>query len=174
MNRRDLYRYGTVAMAACVALVPAVPGLAYLLDPLRKRSKAGEHRRVAKLSELAVGEPKTFAIVDDRHDAWVKYPREPIGSVWLVRQPEGTKPEVLAFATECPHLGCAVSLSPNGKNFDCPCHNSKFELTGKPLNRVPPRHMDGLDVELSNDADPEIRVRFQRFRAQEKEKIPLV
>ena len=173
MNRRDLYRYGSLALGALAALVPAVPGMAYLLDPLAKRSKQGNFQRVGKLSELKVGEPLSVAINEERQDAWVKYPREPIGSVWLIRQPEGAKTKVVAFTTECPHLGCAVNLSPNGKSFDCPCHTSKFDFTGKPLNSVPPRPMDKLEVELSNDPDPVIRVRFQRFRAQEKEQIPL-
>jgi menaquinol-cytochrome c reductase iron-sulfur subunit len=173
MNRRDLYRYGSFALGALAALVPAVPGMAYLLDPLSKRTKQGDFQRVGKLSELKVGEPLSVTISEERQDAWVRYPREPIGSVWLIRQPEGAKAKVVAFTTECPHLGCAVNLSPNGKEFDCPCHTSKFDFTGKPLNRVPPRPMDKLEVELSNDPDPEIRVKFQRFRAQEKEQIPL-
>jgi menaquinol-cytochrome c reductase iron-sulfur subunit len=174
MNRRDLYRYGSVTLAAIAALVPGVPGLAYFLDPLTKKSKHAKFVRLAKLSELKVGEPVSVAVIEERQDAWVKYPREPIGSVWLIRQPKGTKPEVVAFATECPHLGCAVNLSPNGKNFDCPCHTSKFDFAGKALNSVPPRPMDKLDVELSTDPDPEVRVKFRRFRAQEKEQIPLV
>ena len=33
--------------------------------------------------------------------------------------------------------------------------------------------MDTLDVELRGTDDPEILVRFQRFRSQEKEKTPL-
>jgi menaquinol-cytochrome c reductase iron-sulfur subunit len=142
---------------------------------LRRKSKEGEYQKIAKLSQLAVGEPRSFAVIEERQDAWVKYPREPVGSVWLVRQPSGSKPEVIAFTAECPHLGCAVNLSEEGssKSFLCPCHTSRFDLSGKPENTVPPRPMDALDLELSNDADPEIRVRFQRFRTQEKEKTPL-
>jgi menaquinol-cytochrome c reductase iron-sulfur subunit len=34
--------------------------------------------------------------------------------------------------------------------------------------------MDRLQVELSKDADPVVRVKFERFRAQSEEKIPLV
>jgi Rieske Fe-S protein len=173
MNRRDFYRFGTVALGNVVALVLAVPGVAYLLDPLRKGSKQGELQRLAKLSELTVGEPRSFAVIDERQDAWVKYPREPVGSVWLVRQPSGSKPEVVAFTAECPHLGCAVNLAGDGKSFLCPCHTSSFGFDGKPLNPVPPRAMDTLDIELSTDSDPEIRVKFQRFRTQEKEKTPL-
>jgi menaquinol-cytochrome c reductase iron-sulfur subunit len=173
MNRRDFYRYGTVALGALGALVLAVPGVAYVIDPIRRRSKQGGFEKLTNLSALAVGEPRSFELIGEKQDAWVKYPREPVGSVWLVRQPEGAKPAVIAFTAECPHLGCAVNLSADRKSFLCPCHTSRFDFTGRPENRVPPRGMDTLEVELSGDADPEVRVRFRRFRTQEKEKISL-
>lgn len=175
MNRRDFYRYGTIALGNAVALALAIPGVAYLLDPLRRGVKQGDYQRLTKLSDLTIGEPRSFAVISGRQDAWVKYPPEPVGSVWLVRQPEGAKPPVIAFTAECPHLGCAVNLRENGKQkeFLCPCHTSAFDLTGKPLNTVPPRGMDRLEIELSKDDDPAVLVRFQRFRTQEKEQIPL-
>ena len=174
MTRRDFYRFGTIAVGNLVALALAVPGVAYVLDPLRKMSKPGESQRLARLSDLTVGQPRSFAVIDERQDAWVKYPKEPVGSIWLVRQPSGSKPEVIAFTAECPHLGCAVNLTADGKEFLCPCHTSAFNLEGRPLNAIPPRGMDSLDVDLTPGDDPEVRVRFQRFRTQEKEKIPLV
>ncbi len=33
--------------------------------------------------------------------------------------------------------------------------------------------MDRLEVELSADEDPEVRVKYQRFRTATEEKIPL-
>ncbi len=174
ISRRDFYRFGTVAIGGLVGLALAVPGVAYVLDPLRKSSKSGGFQRLARLSDLTVGVPRSFAVIDERQDAWVKYPREPVGSVWLVRQPEGSKPEVIAFTAECPHLGCAVNLTADGKEFLCPCHTSAFSLKGKPLNAVPPRGMDTLEVELEGHDDPDVRVKFARFRTQEKEKTPLV
>ena len=44
MNRRDFYRIGTIALGNLVALVLAVPGVAYLLDPLRRKREQGEFR----------------------------------------------------------------------------------------------------------------------------------
>jgi Rieske Fe-S protein len=173
MNRRDFYRYGTLALGGLVGLALAVPGVAYVIDPLRRKSGQGGFQKLTSLGALPVGEPRSFAVIGEKHDAWVKYPREPIGSVWLVRQPEGAKPAVLAFTAECPHLGCAVNLAADGKSFLCPCHTSNFDFTGRPLNSVPPRGMDPLEVELSDGPDPEVRVRFQRFRTQEKGRVPL-
>jgi menaquinol-cytochrome c reductase iron-sulfur subunit len=173
ITRRDFYRWGTDILGGLIALGLAVPGIAYLLDPLRGRSKAGEYHSLARLSELTVGVPQAFSILDERQDAWVTYPREPIGSIWLVRQPEGAKEPVIAYTAECPHLGCAINLAAGGQSFFCPCHQSRFDLQGKPINAVPPRGMDRLDVQLSAGPDPEVRVKFQRFRSTCQEKIPL-
>ncbi|MGN6428225.1 MAG: Rieske (2Fe-2S) protein [Leifsonia sp.] len=49
----------------------------------------------------------------------------------VVSQPSaGT---VVAFSAVCTHQGCTVA--PQGKEFDCPCHGSKFDAaTGDVLN----------------------------------------
>ncbi|MDG3006541.1 ubiquinol-cytochrome c reductase iron-sulfur subunit [Paludisphaera mucosa] len=176
MNRRDFHRLGTIVLGGLIKLAVAVPAAAFLLNPLRKPGTAAEadvFEGLVALSQLKVGVPESFGIVRDQVDAWVKYPKEPAGAVWLVRQPEGAEPAVIAYSAECPHLGCAINLADDAKHFICPCHTSAFDLEGKPQNFVPPRPMDRLDVELSKDADPMVRVRFQRFRTLAEEKIPL-
>ena len=124
--------------------------------------------------DLRGGDPRNAVGIEERRDAWVKYPREPVGSVWLIRQADGASPPVIALTSEVPHLGCAVNLNADGKSFLCPCHTSAFDLEGKPKNQVPPRAMDHLQVELTQGDDPEVRVKFQRFRTQSEEQIPLV
>ena len=103
----------------------------------------------------------------------MKYPKEPVGSVWLIRQ-TGDKPEVLAFTAECPHLGCAVGLSADQKSFFCPCHTSSFGFDGSMQNKVPPRGMDLLEVEFTKEADPQVQVKFERFQTQSTERKHLV
>ncbi|MBX6313148.1 MAG: Rieske 2Fe-2S domain-containing protein [Isosphaeraceae bacterium] len=174
MNRRDLYRYATLSLGGLMSLALVVPGVAYLFEPLRRKSKSGEFRELARLSELPVGVPRSFPIVDERQDAWVKYPKEPIGTVWLVRQPEGSQPAVLAFTAECPHLGCAINLAADAKSFFCPCHTSAFDFQGHRLNDIPPRGMDTLEVAPLEGDDPVIRVKFERFQSQSEEKKRLV
>src|SRR4051812_27084123 len=111
MTRRDFYRLGTMLLGGAMTLALAVPGVAYVLDPLRKKRGAARTYPLARLSELEVGLARSFPIIDGRQDAWVKYRKGRIGLVWLVRQPDGAKERVVAFQAECPHLGCAVNLS---------------------------------------------------------------
>lgn len=174
MTRRDFYRFATVGLGALMGLVLSVPGVAYIVSPLRGKKRDESFETLARMSQLTVGVPRSFAVIEDRRDAWVRYPREPVGSVWLIRQAVGTTPPVIALTSECPHLGCAVNLAADGKSFLCPCHTSAFDFDGKPKNDVPPRPMDRLEVEVTAGDDPEVRVKFQRFRTQSKEKIPLV
>lgn len=173
MSRRDLLIRLVSTCKAVLGLALVVPGVAYLLSPLKGRQGGVSFDSCARLSELKVGEPRLFAIVKDLRDAWVKYPREPIGAVWLIRQPAGVDPPVVALTAECPHLGCAVKLAADGKSFLCPCHNSVFDLAGNPENKVSPRPMDPLDVQLTHGPDPDIQVKFERFRPQADRRIPL-
>ncbi len=39
-----------------------------------------------------------------------------------------------ALWRRCPHLGCAVTYNPELQGFVCPCHQSRFDLTGKYLS----------------------------------------
>jgi menaquinol-cytochrome c reductase iron-sulfur subunit len=174
MTRRDLFRWATLALGAVMTAMLAVPGVAFILSPIRRRGRRDTFETLTRLSQLEVGVPRWFVIIEDRRDAWVKYPREPVGAVWLIRQPQEAKTPVLALSSECPHLGCAVNLTADGKSFLCPCHTSAFDLEGMQKNAVPPRPMDRLEVEITTGDDPEVRVKFQRFRTQREEKIPLV
>ena len=172
-NRRDLFRLGAVALGSLFGLALAIPGVKFLLDPLGKKASGGEFRPLTTLGQLQVGEPRAFAIIARRQDGWVKYPEEPVGSVWLVRQPDGSKEPVLALSAECPHLSCPIPLAPDGKTFLCPCHGAHFTLEGTKINEVAMRGMDSLPVELSVGDDPEVLVKFERFQPQAAEKMPL-
>jgi menaquinol-cytochrome c reductase iron-sulfur subunit len=180
-SRRGFLEAATYFLGGLITLLLAVPGIAYLTDPLRRRrggnnganGDAALRALPVTFDELEVGVPRQFPVVDERRDAWVKYPPEPIGAIWLVRQPKGTEPKVLAFSAECPHLGCAVNLSADRHSFVCPCHASAFALDGARSNRIPPRALDRLAVEPIQDEKAPIRVRFERFRTGIEEKIPL-
>jgi Rieske Fe-S protein len=189
-RRRDFLRIGSLLIGSLSALVLAVPGAAFVLSPLIRGKDRGPSKSnpdaptttagdgftpLARFADLVPNVPRSFPVVEARLDAWVKYPAEPIGLVWLVRQPEGAKEPVLALSAECPHLACSISLAPDGAGFFCPCHTSSFALDGARQNAVPPRGMDRLEVAPFDPADPAawVSVRYVRFRTMIEEAIPL-
>ncbi len=171
---------GTIG--AVVGLVPVLSGLVFFLDPLIRGGEgagaSGEGGGSSKDAEgfiklpvtrallPADGTPQQVTIEDDLVDAWNKFPKVPIGSVWLRRSESG---EVVAFNTVCPHLGCAVEFRGAKNDFYCPCHLSAFKLDGTKDNPIPPRDMDGLAVKPNTGE--EIWVQYKNFRGGISEKV---
>jgi menaquinol-cytochrome c reductase iron-sulfur subunit len=187
MTRRKLLEWAARTLGALCGAVVAVPGMLYLLDPLRRRTrKERGFNRVARLAELPPGVPRELPVRDVRRDAWTSYPQETIGRVWLVRrsdEPSASSAVVDCYATACPHLGCAIGFDAAKKRFVCPCHKAGFHLTGRRLSeselgqRNPsPRDMDSLDCRIGSDeatGEKWVEVRFERFRFGPTTKIAI-
>ncbi|MFN0053160.1 MAG: ubiquinol-cytochrome c reductase iron-sulfur subunit [Planctomycetales bacterium] len=165
-----------VLIGGIVGLFPLVTGALVFLDPLRKKQgKAGAEQddegfiRIATLDGLLVGgAPRRFAVIDDRSDAWNLYPKEPIGAVYLLRPELET---VQAFNVTCPHAGCSVDFKADRKVYQCPCHDSSFNIDGSIANEKSPspRGLDELAVKIKNET--EVWVKFQKFKGGTAEKI---
>ncbi|QJA06295.1 ubiquinol-cytochrome c reductase iron-sulfur subunit [Thermosulfurimonas marina] len=65
---------------------------------------------------------------------------------FLVRLPGG---KLLALSRRCPHLGCTVNYFPQKNLFICPCHQSRFALSGAYLSGPAPRGLYPLKWEKS-------------------------
>ena len=170
-RREFLVKAAAVGIGATATAVPLLAGLATWMDPLRRKSNAGGLAFVTTLDALpADGTPRRFPIIADRSDVWNKYPKVPIGAVYL-RRIAGDKVE--AFNVTCPHAGCPIEYKAGANLFLCPCHDSRFHLDGRLASMHSPsqRGMDSLEVELRNGA--EVWVKFQNFEAGKAAKIPL-
>jgi cytochrome b6-f complex iron-sulfur subunit len=77
----------------------------------------------------------------------------PVGGALVYRQQriallrEGE--QVIALSLVCTHLGCTVSVTPEG--MVCPCHGSRFDRGGHVLSGPAERPLDRLTVEYSGD-----------------------
>jgi Rieske Fe-S protein len=57
--------------------------------------------------------------------------RRGVTPVAVYRDPAG---RVCELSAVCPHLGCIVHWNRAERSWDCPCHGSRFDATGRVLN----------------------------------------
>lgn len=88
----------------------------------------------------------------------------PEGRFWLVnigqqsindpRRPQDypAEPGVIALYKVCVHLGCLYGWVPTNDRFECPCHGSKYLLTGERTGGPANRNLDAFIIEVV-DAD---------------------
>ena len=93
--------------------------------------------RVATLSDIAVGEARTFSYPGEHDDCF------------LVRTRER---ELLAYSQKCTHLSCAVRPLVDRGVIHCPCHEGYFDLqTGRPIAGPPQRPLPIVHLEIRGD-----------------------
>jgi menaquinol-cytochrome c reductase iron-sulfur subunit len=172
-ERRGFFvRAAALVIGGIVTLFPFAAGLAVFLDPLRRPSAKAKPIKVADLDVVPDdGRPYSFPVIADLEDAWNRYPEQPIGTVYLIRQPGQTK--VVAFNAMCPHARGQIGFVPEEGEFRCPIHGSTFKLDGTRTSEdsYSPRDMDSLPCDVKKDGG--VWVAFQNFRAgvPESEKI---
>lgn len=173
MNRRTLLSWLSYGLQACIAGAIAVPGVQYILAGLRPaRRKQSAHQRVARLSDLRTDQPLQVAIMGKKQDGWTTAESQVVGRVWLVRS-EGPQPQVQAFTSLCPHMGCQVAWHAHTSNFVCPCHRAAFGKSGEPVpvgesgeRNHAPRGLDALDCQIVRDdatGESWVEVQYEKF-----------
>lgn len=80
----------------------------------------------------------------------------PVGSVTRVRSGRFyisrlSEDELIALYWKCPHLGCTVPWEPLQNQFVCPCHGSRYSITGQNVAGPAPRPMDYMTVYIEDD-----------------------
>ena len=167
IERREFLKAAAcTVLGTCCMAAPIAAGVAVIAAPLRQKGAAMEVN-LTLLDALVVGAaPRLFQIVTPRRDAWTQFPKQAIGSVFLVRK---SATDVVAFHSSCPHLGCAVEFRGEQSVFYCPCHDSSFAQTGEVVGKSPSlRGLDTLKVEVREGA---VWVKFENFKAGIREKV---
>jgi cytochrome b6-f complex iron-sulfur subunit len=106
------------------AIATASVGVAKLLMP-NVTPEASTRVKLGHPEEFPSGTSKVFA---DRN-------------LFVFSDDEG----IWAISAVCTHLGCVVSRLPDGQ-FDCPCHGSRFNASGKAFSGPAPRGLDWLAI----------------------------
>jgi len=141
-TRRTFYLelvYGLQAiMGAALAGIAGV----YLFFPPKAKSES-EWVDAADLTKLPLNAPEEVAFQRKRVDGW-KITSEK-ATAWVVKRSDT---QVVAFAPQCTHLGCAYHWDESNHNFLCPCHTSTFSIDGKVLSGPAPRPLDRYAVKI--------------------------
>jgi Rieske Fe-S protein len=118
-----------------VAFVAAVfyPVIRYLTPPSAHEA-AATSVTAAKVGELKPNSGKVF-----------RFGSKP---GILVRLPSG---EWRAFTAVCTHLQCTVQYRADLELIWCPCHNGRFDLTGRNVSGPPPKPLEAYAVNVKED-----------------------
>lgn len=62
------------------------------------------------------------------HGGVVEYEGKKVG---VYKEESG---EIHVVSVRCPHMGCQLEWNPDERSWDCPCHGSRFDYTGKRID----------------------------------------
>ena len=127
-----------------MGLAVAAPSALYLLAGTKTKSR-GTFVEAAKLTQLEIGTPKEVTFERTRVDGWRTF-REKVVA-WVVRTSEK---DVVAYAPQCTHLGCAYHWEEKRNHFVCPCHESLFSIDGKVQGGPADRPLDRYAVKVED------------------------
>lgn len=173
-DRRKFLTFATCAIGGGVVVAAGVPALRMLADPLGKTTVTGA------TAPFDLGPPDRFVLAAPPRkidllapivrDGWSSARDVVVGAVFVRRT--GPKPaDIDARSAICPHLGCAVSFDAAQKNYLCPCHESRFALTGAKLTGPSERGLDDLPVQLT--ADGRLKLTWVQYRLGTATKEPV-
>ena len=143
---QSLGRRSFCALACAAAAIAALP----LGANPRLPDQTPDSRRVTSETRATLGKS---AIKDYRKQ----------GGFFLIAEASG----IYAVTSVCTHHGCTVHLEEN-KGFECPCHDSEYDLQGNVLQgpaKLPLKHFEvtesspggPLVVDLGKAVDPHVR-----------------
>jgi menaquinol-cytochrome c reductase iron-sulfur subunit len=142
-SRRAFFLTVIYGIWALITAALGIPAAVYLLIPPKTR-KSGEWVEAGDAAQLQPGTPEELTYRRNRVDGW-KVTSEKT-TAWVVK----TSGNVVAFAPQCTHLGCAYHWDETHHYFLCPCHTSTFAIDGKVLSGPAPRPLDRFAVKVDN------------------------
>lgn len=163
-GRRRFFRWVTTLAASAIGLGLAIPLVGYVVSPALKR-REGQWTDVGPVDALATGEPKQLEYVTTARDGYMESRIRK--ALWVVKQGDG---EVAVYSPMCTHLGCGYAWDATDRRFECPCHLSKFAISGEVIGGPAPRPLDRLPSKIENGR---LLVVYKEFKAGLARKVEL-
>lgn len=129
VSRRDFL--GLASMGAAVLSFLVVLGGIFRMTKATVHYEESRNFKIGKPDEFPIG---TVKVLDDKN-------------VFIFSDNDGLH----AISNVCTHLGCIISAVEWG--FQCPCHGSKFDKSGKVIGGPAPRPLPWLEVSRHLDGN---------------------
>lgn len=144
LSRRQFLNTAVNAVGAVMTAMIAVPVAGYFIDPALK--KAGGGAGWVKLTSVSslTDTPSQFTISAVRTEGFMK--QEVKATVYAFNK-DGAP---YALSNVCTHLGCPVGWDASNKNFNCPCHGSIFDESGKNIAGPAPTPLPTYATKVEN------------------------
>jgi menaquinol-cytochrome c reductase iron-sulfur subunit len=139
ISRREFIKGATAIIGGMITAVIGLPTIAYLIDPALRASAKEAWIPIGKLADIPIGKPSPFSFTRVQVNGWERTSTSHGG--FVIRKSEDPK-DLLILNSRCTHLGCTVNWKDEANAFLCPCHDAKFDATGKVLGGPPPRPLD--------------------------------
>lgn len=164
-DRRKFLTVATCAIGGGVGLVAVAPVLRLLADPLGKTTVTSPTAPfdLGPADRFALDAPprKVELIAPLLKDGWTAARDVRVGAAFIRRT--GPRPgDIDARSAICPHLGCAVGYDAAQQNYLCPCHDSRFAVTGAKLTGPSERGLDDLPVTV--DPSGRLQLTWVRYK----------
>jgi menaquinol-cytochrome c reductase iron-sulfur subunit len=144
-DRRTFQLAAIYGLWGLMSAALALPAAVYLLFPPRAR-KREKWVEAGDTNNLPIKAAEEVVFRRNRVDGW-KVTSEK-STAWVVKMADN---DIVAFAPQCTHLGCAYHWDERNKEFLCPCHTSTFSLDGKVLTGPAPRALDQYEVKVEGN-----------------------
>ena len=136
-GRREFIRKALTGLLALLGLGFLLPAAA-LFAPVKGRDKALVFFPLIPEDELPrIGVKKAEL-------SFTASGQERKARVFIVSSPEG--PTV--FSATCSHLGCLVNYNKEKREFVCPCHSGRYDLSGRNIAGPPPAPLTRYPVRM--------------------------
>ena len=138
-SRRDFIKKALTGVLVLLGFGYLVPA-ATIVAPVKSRDKELAYFPLLAEEEIPrVGVKKaelTFAVQGKERKA----------RVFIVSSPDG--PDV--FSATCSHLGCLVNYHKEKREFVCPCHGGRYDLTGRNIAGPPPAPLTRFPLKIED------------------------
>lgn len=149
VTRRQFLNYTLMGVGGFMAATVTLPMVRFAIDPLLRPGQAGGkfYDIGMKASELTSQPQKKKFTEKNIKDGWYTFDQQQ--EVYVFKN----KGQIYALSPICTHLGCLVHWQagpPNGNEFHCPCHGSRYTITGINIAGLPatqPLHRYDVKVE---------------------------